>query len=140
MASATGFPREWTGLTNFWAAGVEPEAVVLTEAYYKPRAKADLIEVLEGGVIDRNGLPNCQLTAIGLETEAIIACQRACPELGLIYIAVNSKNCGDPIGKSLAETKLKTPELWVNGPKAPSIERQAEKFELTDQGLSLIHI
>ena len=66
VASATGLPREWTGLTNFWAAGVEPEAVVLTEAYYQPRAKADIIEVLEGGVIDRNSLPNCQLTAIGL--------------------------------------------------------------------------
>ena len=63
-------------MTNFWAAGAEPEAQVLTETYYLPRAKADLIEVLEDGAIDRKRVLNRKVTAIGFETEASIGCQR----------------------------------------------------------------
>ena len=49
---------------------------MLTETYYLPRVNADLIEVLEDGAIDRESLPNRKVTAIGLETEASIGCQR----------------------------------------------------------------
>ena len=74
---------------------------MLTETYYLRRAKADLIEVLEDGAIDRKRVPNCKVTAIGLETEVNIGCQRTCSVLGL-YVAVNARNSGYPIGTALA--------------------------------------
>ena len=74
---------------------------MLTETYYLPRVTADLIEVLEDGAIDRKSVPNCKVTAIGLETEANIGCQRTCSVLGL-YVAVNARNSGYPTGTALA--------------------------------------
>ena len=74
---------------------------MLTKTYYWPRVNADLIEVLEDGAIDRKSVLNRKVTAIGFETEASIGCQRPCSVLGL-YVAVNARNSGYPIGKALA--------------------------------------
>jgi len=135
LESVSRKPKLWTGVTSFWAKGTEPIPQVLLEAYYKPRAKADLIEVLEGGDINRDTIPICKLTAIGLETEAIIDCQRVCQELGLLYIAVACRNANVSVQAALHQSKTHSPELWYNGQKAASVERLSEKFETTDQGL-----
>ena len=74
VEDATKAERLWTGLTSFWPEGVDPQAYVLLEATYLPREKTALLELMAGGDINRDSVPLCHLSAIGLETEAIINC------------------------------------------------------------------
>ena len=120
MKDVTKAERIWTGLTSFWPEDVEPEAYVLLEATYLPREKADLLELLAGGDINRDLVPICHLSAIGLETEAIINCQKVCSEVGLIYHAVMARNSNIPIGNHLLKMKEKIPELWMKSRKLPA--------------------
>ena len=127
--------RLWTGVTSLWPEGVEPAPEVLLEAFYLARTRSEIIGALEGEEINREQVPPVNLTILGLETNALVNAQRACPELGLYYVAVNAKEGGHPISGALAQAKREIPELWVNGPKPASIERQSEKFTLSDGGV-----
>ena len=134
VEEATGRGRPWTGLTLFWAEGVEPQQESLVKATYQPRKRTDVVVALEGSV-DRDNIPDCLLTTTGLEQGMFIAAQRACQELGLIYLAVECRDGDLPIQSTLNKSKTVAPELWIKGPKGPAIERQSLNYERTIAGL-----
>ena len=85
--------------------------------------------------MDQENIPDCLLTTTGLEQGMFIAAQRACQELGLIYLAVECRDENLPTQSTLNKSKTVAPELWIKGPKGPSIERQSLNYERTPAGL-----
>ena len=131
---ASGEGRLWTGLTLFWNDGTDPLPECLVPGTYQPRKRAEVLEALEGE-IDRDNIPETRLSAIGLEQEMFIAAQKCCSEVGLIYVAVQARETGQPIQAALHRTKAIAPELWIKGPKPASLERQSKNYELTENGI-----
>jgi hypothetical protein len=119
LEESTKAKRFWTRVTSFWPEDVKPTAHVLLEATYLPRQKTELLEIMAGGDINRDSVPICDLSAIGLETEVVINAQKVCPEIGLIYHAVTARNSNLPIGQHLLKIKTAIPELWAKGQKLP---------------------
>ena len=87
-----------------------------------------MLEALEGG-IDRDRVPDCVLSTAGIETKMFVAAQRACPEVGLLWIAAECREKDVAIQPTLAETRKTAPELWINGQKPAAIERQSLNYE-----------
>ena len=104
----TGRGRMWTGLTLFWPEGVDPQPESLTKATYQPRKRTDFVTALEG-VVDRDSIAPCLMTTTGLEQGMFISAQRACTELGLIYLAVQAREENVPIQSTLNKSKTIAP-------------------------------
>ena len=130
----TGELRYWTGQSLFWPEGVEPLPECLARGTYQPRTRAEVVDALEGK-IDHEAIEPNWLSVAGLEREFFIAAQRACKDCGLLYIAVQARDNNRSLGADLNKSKTIAPELWINGQKPASVERQSLNYEITSVGV-----